>query len=420
MAIYEKKGNDLMKILIIVLLSIHLLNAQWIKVELPNTTTAQSFWLDGNTLYVGGDKSIFYTDDGKTWHESSNIGELYEGVTALIKTGSRIFIGSFTHGVYESTDNGDSWIHRSTGLPGEGGQMIDEFVVRGNYLYAATLGEGVFVLDLNNPAQWSEFRNGLGFGVEWTINSLHNYNDTLIAGAGANASVHINIPGSNNWDRFPVDIINEEINSMLSITSHNGVIHAAGNQAIYRSTDNGISWEKFNPGIGLIGQTSYATYKNTLFVNLAKVGRNFIYSTTDNGVTWSLFDDVHSLPANDIEIFNNRIYAGRFDGLWYYPLNPTDVIPDPTIPDKLILEQNYPNPFNPSTKISWQSTVGSWQTLKVYDMLGNEIATLVNEYKPAGYYEVEFNSGLELSSGVYLYKLNIAGAYSMKKMILMK
>ncbi len=58
----------------------------------------------------------------------------------------------------------------------------------------------------------------------------------------------------------------------------------------------------------------------------------------------------------------------------------------------LYLHQNYPNPFNPSTKISWQSPVGSWQTLKVYDVLGNEVATLVNEYRNAGSYEVEFNA----------------------------
>ena len=60
------------------------------------------------------------------------------------------------------------------------------------------------------------------------------------------------------------------------------------------------------------------------------------------------------------------------------------------IPTEFKLEQNYPNPFNPSTKISWQSPVGSWQTLKVYDVLGREVATLVDEYKPAGSYNVEF------------------------------
>ena len=59
-------------------------------------------------------------------------------------------------------------------------------------------------------------------------------------------------------------------------------------------------------------------------------------------------------------------------------------------PTGFYLSQNYPNPFNPSTKISWQSPVSGWQTLKVYDVLGNEVATLVDEYRNAGSYEVEF------------------------------
>jgi hypothetical protein len=87
------------------------------------------------------------------------------------------------------------------------------------------------------------------------------------------------------------------------------------------------------------------------------------------------------------------------------------------------LEQNYPNPFNPSTKISWQSPVGSWQSLKVYDILGREITALVDEYKSAGNYEVEFST-LSIkhlpSSGVYFYTLRAGDFIQTKKMILMK
>ncbi|MCW9098042.1 MAG: gliding motility-associated C-terminal domain-containing protein, partial [Ignavibacteriaceae bacterium] len=97
-----------------------------------------------------------------------------------------------------------------------------------------------------------------------------------------------------------------------------------------------------------------------------------------------------------------------------------------------VLYQNYPNPFNPSTKISWQSPVGSWQSLKVYDILGNEVATLVNEYKPAGRYEIEFDGhsdeGQNMPSGVYFYQLRIKGPETIsgqgiiqtKKMLLIK
>ena len=90
------------------------------------------------------------------------------------------------------------------------------------------------------------------------------------------------------------------------------------------------------------------------------------------------------------------------------------------------LEQNYPNPFNPSTKISWQSPVSSRQVLKVFDVLGNEIKTLVNEEKEAGYHSVDFNAS-ELPSGVYFYRLQVYSAsggtksfVQTRKMILLK
>jgi len=84
-----------------------------------------------------------------------------------------------------------------------------------------------------------------------------------------------------------------------------------------------------------------------------------------------------------------------------------------------MLHQNYPNPFNPSTKISWQSPVGSHQILKIYDMLGKEVATLVDEYLPAGTYETEFSAD-GLSSGIYFYKLQAGSFVETKKMILLR
>lgn len=83
------------------------------------------------------------------------------------------------------------------------------------------------------------------------------------------------------------------------------------------------------------------------------------------------------------------------------------------------LKQNFPNPFNPSTKISWKSAVSIWQTLKVYDVLGNEIAVLVDEFKPAGTYEIEFNAGY-LPSGTYFYQLKSGDYLETRKMILLR
>jgi len=97
------------------------------------------------------------------------------------------------------------------------------------------------------------------------------------------------------------------------------------------------------------------------------------------------------------------------------------------LPLSFSLEQNYPNPFNPSTKIIWQSPVSGWQTLKVYDLLGREVATLIDEYKQAGKYEIEFNltqfgskDFSAITSGVYFYQLRAGDFIQSRKMILMK
>ena len=87
------------------------------------------------------------------------------------------------------------------------------------------------------------------------------------------------------------------------------------------------------------------------------------------------------------------------------------------------LFQNYPNPFNPLTRIQYQVASSSHVTLKVYDVLGNEVATLVDEYKPAGSYEVEFQSTVgshQLASGVYFYQLKAGELVQTKKMILLR
>jgi len=90
-----------------------------------------------------------------------------------------------------------------------------------------------------------------------------------------------------------------------------------------------------------------------------------------------------------------------------------------TLPTEYKLEQNYPNPFNPSTKIRYQVSSITAVSLKVYDILGNEIATLVNEKKEPGYYEVEFNAS-QFASGVYIYRLQTGNFVSTKKMMVLK
>ena len=83
------------------------------------------------------------------------------------------------------------------------------------------------------------------------------------------------------------------------------------------------------------------------------------------------------------------------------------------------LLQNYPNPFNPITRISYQIPQPGFVSLKVFDVIGNEVATLVNEENPTGRYEINFD-GTKLTSGVYFYKLRTGNLSMVKKMTLVK
>jgi hypothetical protein len=119
-------------------------------------------------------------------------------------------------------------------------------------------------------------------------------------------------------------------------------------------------------------------------------------------------------------LYTKELSGCIIDGVVYGDTTVVSVDCDiPNLPTEFSLSQNYPNPFNPSTKISWQSPVGGWQTLKVYDVLGNEVVTLVNEEKPEGSYEVEFEA-TNLTSGIYFYQLKTGHFVKTMKMVFMK
>jgi hypothetical protein len=99
--------------------------------------------------------------------------------------------------------------------------------------------------------------------------------------------------------------------------------------------------------------------------------------------------------------------------------NPTEVINKDNTPAAFSLSQNFPNPFNPTTLISYSLPKLSRVVLKVYDLLGREVSTLVSEEKSQGTYKVEFN-GRQLSSGVYFYTLRAGDFVQTKKMLIMK
>lgn len=165
------------------------------------------------------------------------------------------------------------------------------------------------------------------------------------------------------------------------------------------------------------GTADTVFYKSTL--NLT----SFTGTTKVSRVNYSSNSVIPSVCgfANAGSFSGGVVYAGFGPtNLYFNSSNLTTDVEDYFISiDNYALYQNYPNPFNPTTKIVWQSPVSGWQTIKVYDVLGNEIATLVNEYRDAGRNEVEFDAS-NLSSGLYLYTLNAGNFVSSKKMMLIK
>jgi hypothetical protein len=144
---------------------------------------------------------------------------------------------------------------------------------------------------------------------------------------------------------------------------------------------------------------------------------NFKYAAPDTIVV----DTIYSV-ANSVNGDGNPIPGDE----WNFGANFSVVIVDNPVKveDKISLSQfslsqNYPNPFNPSTIIRYSIDNRQFVTLTVYDMLGNEVATLVNEEKPTGTYQVSFN-GAQYTSGVYIYKLETENLINVKKMILLK
>jgi hypothetical protein len=122
------------------------------------------------------------------------------------------------------------------------------------------------------------------------------------------------------------------------------------------------------------------------------------------------------------EVFQFKVVGDGtvyFDN-WYFWKASTDITEiDNAVPLDFALEQNYPNPFNPSTTIRFSLPLANQVQLKVYNMLGQEVATVLNEFKNAGSYEVTFDAA-DLPSGVYVYAITAGSFKSVQKMVLMK
>ena len=137
-----------------------------------------------------------------------------------------------------------------------------------------------------------------------------------------------------------------------------------------------------------------------------------------NGTTTEI--QTYSFTDENTEEYSSKLYYRLkqvdYDGSFEY----SHIVEVTTIPSEYSLAQNYPNPFNPKTNIGFQIAESGFVTLRIYDALGNEVATLVNEFRPAGTYKVEFSAKEGYTSGVYFYRLTADNFSKTKKLLLMK
>ena len=160
------------------------------------------------------------------------------------------------------------------------------------------------------------------------------------------------------------------------------------------------------------------TFRTSVFNKVVTLRSLHIhYSLIDYYETWS--DDFGLMSVEDYMGTVYYLYGCIIDGTAYGDTTVLGVDEIPESPDKFILEQNFPNPFNPATTINYQLPQAGFVTLKVYDVLGREVAVLVTEEKPAGRYTVNFEAP-DLASGIYIYQLRVNDYVSSKKMLLLK
>jgi photosystem II stability/assembly factor-like uncharacterized protein len=331
--------------------------------------------------------------------------------------------------LYRTTNGGGNWekigITTEDGVAGIQVQFIDAnngWVLLYNFsngnasLLKTTNGgndwsnlspRGIFqFVDLING--WSFFGSGTGFEPPYQI-----YKTT---------------DGGSNWLIQSSDSTEGMYNALHFNDLNNGwVVGELGK--VLHTTDGGVNWNYvLNTGIN-----SDQSCKTVFFLNPttgwipSKTNNNepFIKYTTDGGASWTTQQTPLANPGGYNSIFSICFYdmnngwltadhgrIARFTGT-------TDVKTIEITVNDFFVAQNFPNPFNPSTLISWQSPVSSHQTIKVFDLLGNEISTLVDEYKLAGKHEVEFNAS-QLSNGVYFYRLEAGDYIQTRKMLLLK
>jgi len=383
------KGNRCMKIKLLLALVLVFgikINAQWEKVSTQNVGLSGRLHAYSATLFLYGSFSGYHVyrsiDNGKTWTDI--ISKFLYDVYYMFNYKNEIFALTANAGksIYSSKDGGETWALKSSIPTVTGNGAILWMTSDGDKLYAVSNRKS-FYASTNNGLTWIEtiINTTAGGNMSYFAASGNTMVSTIV-GTGAVVSTD----GGQTW------VVNNPGNPALFVTyviNFNGSVYGiTSGSGVHRFNSSTKTWESVSKGLpdALSFQISKAltAYGNSLYVAIIGFldSKASIFSSSDNGANWN------SIPAD-------------FD-----------------------LSQNYPNPFNPETTISYKVQAASNVSLKVYDILGNEVATLVDEFKQPGNYKVMFNVKTpymaSLPSGVYFYTLKAESFSETKRMLLIK
>jgi hypothetical protein len=225
------------------------------------------------------------------------------------------------------------------------------------------------------------------------------------------------LDGDNDLDLF---ITNSEHGNRVWLNNGTGIFNPSGQ--FFGDSTQYIMLGDLDGDEDLDAVTTNVLSSNSVWINDGTGSFSYsLFSDDDMECTSVSLGDVDNDGYYDVLVGNGAYYGGDgiaklyyneiISGINDYPINVSNM--------DYKLDQNYPNPFNPATKITFQIPELSFVTLKVYDVLGNEIRSLVSEEKPPGSYEIEFNAS-ELSSGIYFYQIKGEAYIETKKMVLIK
>jgi hypothetical protein len=288
--------------------------------------------------------------------------------------------------LFHSTDNGNNW----TAI-GSSFQNITALAVSGSSIFAAYNNDSLY-RTTNNGVNWVGVNNGI---PSLNINALAVIGNNIFAGTGGNG-VFLSTNNGNNWTSVSTGLPEAEYSSVIRFATSGtnifaglGYVFQGVPKLIYLSTNYGGTWLNKSQGMDSISK----------WIPSMLVTNNYIFVGTD----------IQSGQGD----FGTSVWRRSYSEIIGIKNTSTEM------PYTFSLFQNYPNPFNPSTNIKYQIPKNSFVSLKVFDLLGREVQTLVNEKQSAGIYEVKFD-GTNLSSGIYFYKIETPDFSKTMKMILVK